>query len=290
MSKHIPAPDRPVMSGPRVEDHRGQPTSGAARPSWNRAARTLAVVSATLVAVTLVMPRLIDDGGTAEANTTTTVHQAAEDHPGADRVGVAPSPGGQVMSRGTDHPEVPEKGTGKTKILSVPGQDSSHGGKTYRYTVEAEEEAGVDEQEFTRIVREVLTDRRGWETQDDVHFVNVSPEHAEDGEHIDFRITLASPQTVDQMCAPMTTEGQVSCRNGDRVALNTRRWTEGVQFYPDDVAHYRIYMINHEVGHAIGHGHQTCPGAGQQAPVMLQQTLGLQGCQAYPWAVPGQPM
>ena len=94
---------------------------------------------------------------------------------------------------------------------------------------------------------------------------------------------LASPATTDTLCAPLHTRGEVSCRNGDVVAINAKRWTNGAEAYGGDLDSYRIYVINHEVGHALGRPHEACPGPGDLAPIMLQQTLGLDGCRANPW-------
>jgi hypothetical protein len=41
-----------------------------------------------------------------------------------------------------------------------------------------------------------------------------------------------------------------------------------------DVGSYRPYMINHEVGHALGFDHQPCPADGALALVLMQQTFG----------------
>lgn len=46
---------------------------------------------------------------------------------------------------------------------------------------------------------------------------------------------------------------------------------------------YRTYVINHEFGHILGHGHSRCVKKGSPASVMLQQTIGLRGCTANPW-------
>ncbi len=257
-----------------------QPERGWGAPS--RPVRALAAASLCAAIVGIAGAQLGGDPvlavpgpGTDLATSTATSSPTREATSGASPTVTVPIP-------------VPQRGAGTTRVLSVPGQDSERSGRVVRYTVEVEDGAGVDEAEFARSVRDVLTDRRGWEPQDGVHFVNVDPSGAAQGASVWARIILATPDTVDRLCAPLQTEGQVSCRNGDRVVLNAIRWTQGVESYLDDLANYRIYMINHEVGHAIGHGHQLCPGAGQSAPVMLQQTLGLQGCTKYPWAVPDQ--
>jgi hypothetical protein len=70
------------------------------------------------------------------------------------------------------------------------------------------------------------------------------------------------------------------------VVLNLRRWVLGAEAYGTDLAAYRTYLVNHEVGHGIGHAHEYCGGAGQPAPVMMQQTYGLKGCTPWPWPTP----
>jgi hypothetical protein len=78
----------------------------------------------------------------------------------------------------------------------------------------------------------------------------------------------------------------------NRVVFNISRWVRGSAAYVGDLATYRIYMINHEDGHAMGHqhAHQCLPGG--LAPVMMQQTFGLRSaatgkiCEANPWPYP----
>ena len=79
--------------------------------------------------------------------------------------------------------------------------------------------------------------------------------------------------------------GELSCHARGRVLLNVERWVHGAETYGADVVHYRQYLISHEVGHAIGHGHEPCPSPGALAPVMVQQTKSLSGCQPWPWPV-----
>lgn len=155
--------------------------------------------------------------------------------------------------------------------------------RVVRYTLEVEGGLGADTRELASVVSTVLTDPRGWQSADGVRFVNVAPAEAAKGAAVDVRISLASPDTTDRLCAPLETRGEVSCHNGGRAVLNLRRWLLGVEAYGSDLAAYRTYLVNHEVGHALGHGHVVCPGAGEDAPVMMQQTYGLDGCIAWSW-------
>jgi hypothetical protein len=76
-----------------------------------------------------------------------------------------------------------------------------------------------------------------------------------------------------------------------RVVLNVARWTRGAKAYAGDLATYRLYAVNHEVGHALGHNHSHECLAGGLAPVMMQQTIGTKTasgkiCQPNPWPYP----
>lgn len=160
---------------------------------------------------------------------------------------------------------------------------TSAGVRVVRYTVEIEGGLTVDATQLATTVATVLTDPRGWQKKDGVRFVNVSPAEAARGAAVDVRVTLASPDTTDRLCAPLDTRGEVSCHVGGRAVLNLKRWQLGVEDYGSDLTAYRTYLVNHEVGHALGHGHVACPGPRQDAPVMMQQTYGLDGCVAWPW-------
>ncbi|GAB2856929.1 hypothetical protein GCM10027026_03490 [Myroides odoratimimus subsp. xuanwuensis] len=67
------------------------------------------------------------------------------------------------------------------------------------------------------------------------------------------------------------------------MVLNAWRWVNGATGYENKLKDYRRYLVNHEVGHALGYPHVACPGSGRSAPVMMQQTKGLAGCKPNPW-------
>lgn len=194
------------------------------------------------------------------------------------------SPEGASPSRTTAVP-VPERGAGTTTPVRATGADTTGSGKAVTYTIEVEQQTGIDPQEAANTIAGVLRDRRGWQSVDGIRFVQLTAAQRADGTRPQVRIVLASPATTDRLCAPLSTEGKLSCGTDGRAVLNLRPWLNGTPWYggPAGVATYRNYLVNHEVGHLIGHPHVSCPGADKPAPVMVQQTKGLQGCSPNPW-------
>lgn len=172
--------------------------------------------------------------------------------------------------------DVPASASGEPAV--VPGSSAAPAGRarTVPLRVEVERGVDVDGAAFAGFVAAVLNDPRSWGGDGSVGFTRT------DGA-APLRIVLATPALADRLCRPLETVGKLSCRNGDRVVLNLGRWTHGTAEYARDLTAYRRYLVNHEVGHWLGHHHETCPGAGSPAPVMQQQTLGLEGCAPNSW-------
>lgn len=127
---------------------------------------------------------------------------------------------------------------------------------------------------FRAVVKATLNDPRGWSLNRSVAFRR--------GGRGQFRVSLATPSAIDRYpgCSALW-----SCRVGFNVMINDMRWERATATYPGQpLLHaYRQLMINHEVGHALGFGHASCPRSGALAPVMQQQSKGLNGCEANPW-------
>lgn len=173
---------------------------------------------------------------------------------------------------------VPERGSGAFAVAAAsradPGSTRQSAEAALTYTVEVERELGFDLTAVATKVDRVLADPRGWAAAG--HSLRRAA-------HGDFRVLLATPETADDLCAPLDTGGRLSCRNGPNVVINAWRWANGTPDYQGHLAAYRTYVINHEVGHALGYGHTACPESGAPAPVMQQQTKGLDGCRRNVW-------
>lgn len=207
---------------------------------------------------------------------TTADDPAAPEWPGADEPAVAGLPDGdrRVSAEEPEASELPVTAESREGYLVLDGAATGGSGPERTFTVEVEPGLEADAAALASTVTEALLDEDASWARDHTLSRHADPETA------DIRIVLATPATVDERCgeAGLDTAGRHSCWDGERAMLNADRWRDGVE-HVDDLDSYRRYLVNHEVGHGLGHGHVGCPGPGATAPVMMQQTLGLDGCE-----------
>jgi hypothetical protein len=176
---------------------------------------------------------------------------------------------------------LPQNGSGV--LVTVPGSARAPGGgRVVRVRVQIEQGLGTairqDPSAFADAVLDTLNDDRSWGHGGSLTFART------DGA-AEVTVVLASPGTSAELCRPLRTLGRLSCGVGSRAVLTAYRWVEGTTEFPD-LAVYRRYLINHEVGHVLGHHHETCPAAGRLAPVMQQQTKQVAPCRPNAWPYP----
>ena len=132
-----------------------------------------------------------------------------------------------------------------------------------------------DVNEFASVVEKTLTDSRGW-IRAGVKFSKVSS-----GGRL--HVVLASGAEIDKYAG---CSAELSCTVYPYVLINDVRWLNATDSYNSaglSLTSYRQMVINHEVGHFLGHDHTFACGAGGVAPVMLQQSTGLRGCTGNSW-------
>ncbi|MEH0819913.1 MULTISPECIES: DUF3152 domain-containing protein [Micromonospora] len=164
-------------------------------------------------------------------------------------------------------------------------------GTLRRYRVAVENGSGEEVRAFGEAVQRALAGPGSWVDGGTLRLQRVGP-----GDRYDFTIYLATRDTAGRLCGAGGIDIRVggvpytSCRVPGKVVINLDRWRTSAPHLvaagmPLDT--YRLYVVNHEVGHQLGHRHEGCPGAGRAAPVMQQQTLFLKGCRPNPWPYVG---
>ncbi|WP_237540052.1 MULTISPECIES: DUF3152 domain-containing protein [unclassified Streptomyces] len=271
-----------AASGPRLPRTQSRKRSQERR---RRRQRRRAVLTGTVVAVGAVAAFLFvdppwqhDDDALAADRTPTGPASPAPSSPDASpSPEVTQSPEASPSTEKTVDPDsVPESGSG-TFTVARAGISSSGKGDPYR--VEVEDGIGVDPDSAAEDVAAILADPRGWNEGGTRSFRQVADGSA------GLVIRIGTPATTDKLCGQydLDTGGEVNCRGGENVMVNLRRWLLGSPTFDGTAAEYRALIINHEVGHWLGHGHETCPGPGRPAPAMMQQIKGLKGCTSNAW-------
>ena len=155
-------------------------------------------------------------------------------------------------------------------------------GRVVRFRVSVEQGLPTTPDAFAQALRGTLCDGRSWIGSGNVRF-----RYDPNGPLL---IALRSPVGTERRCLQLiglSVNLMYSCGTSREVVLNAARWFGGSPSWPGPVSEYRHMLINHETGHALSLGHQTCPANGAQAPVMMQQSKGLtiagRTCVQNPW-------
>ncbi len=154
--------------------------------------------------------------------------------------------------------------------------------KTFSYCTAVR---GVDASHLASLkprLQATYSNPRGWSLDGLVEFREVSS-------GCDFTVWLTAAGQMPSFGA--ICDSLWSCRVGPNVVINFDRWQNASEAWNargGSLEDYRHMVINHETGHWLGFGHSQCPGPGQAAPVMQQQSIDLQGCTFNPWPTSGE--
>lgn len=243
----------------------------ASRPDTSTADQSAAIVPtpptvapATSGAAAAVVPTPIDRGSSSAAPAASAPAPAAQ-------LAAATTYEEFLSAAGTlpDGPGFAQNGPGTYHV--VPGTTPQHGTgpRVFTYSIDVEdgiEDAGADA-EFATAVDAALSDQRSWVGGGQFTLSRV------DTGTPSFQVTLASQMTIRSVCGfDIPLESSCYSSSVGRVMINVARWSRGALTYGGDLDDYRVYAINHEVGHALGFGHEPCKGNGDRAPVMMQQS------------------
>jgi hypothetical protein len=191
-------------------------------------------------------------------------------------------------------PPLPTGGNGTFAVAPGGGQVVGTGKTRIRYRVEIENGIGWGENvtwtapEFAERVDRIIAEPLGWTmsaqrpvTNRDVGLSNASWSFQRvAGGDFDVQVRLATAGTVQRLCAAVgiDVDSVYSCRFGKVLMINLTRWLNGAEGYPVSLDDYRSAVINHEMGHFLGFDHMRCTGPGKPGPIMMTQTIDLQGC------------
>lgn len=143
--------------------------------------------------------------------------------------------------------------------------------------ISSESSVAAHFREFFELTVNVLENNRGWQQCGLIfQFVDTMKQA-----HL--CITLVKNQVIRKLCE----FDQLSCAFTDgsgQCFINFERWKDGSRDSLMSLEQYRSYLINHEIGHLLGLGHdRECIAPEMYAPAMMPQTLGTRGCRPNCW-------
>lgn len=285
-----PRPSEPRFAADTRPGPAGAPPGGGSRRppsgSWRDTLRAFvrkhgwrAYALPILVVVTVIA--LVTTGSSHHTGATkqrpssdTAPRNTTPDAPSSTSVKVDPGNNAEALPGDALPPGPAYSQRGKGTFHIVKGTSPKVGtGQLITYAIEVEDGiSDVDVNQFASSVVSTLSDRRSWTSAGTVALQRV------DSANADVRVALTSSMTIRQICG-YAQKIETSCRDEwqgvNLVALNVARWVRGDVQFGQDLATYRLYMVNHEFGHSLGHNHSfTCLPNGM-APVMMQQTITL---------------
>lgn len=159
-------------------------------------------------------------------------------------------------------------------ILAIPGRANAL--VLYTYDVRTIGTTYSDVTQFKNHVAQTYADSRGW-SRTGARFMEVPA-----GLQSNFTVWLAAPDQMTSFAAGC--DAFYSCRVGRNIIINDDRWRLGSPYLAMNLDDYRHMVVNHETGHWFELDHSGCPGTGQLATVMMQQSKGvLNGCLPNAW-------
>ena len=164
----------------------------------------------------------------------------------------------------------------KAVVIAPPRTNATTGVRVVYYTVSARGNVRSSLAEFAQLANATLNDARGWAK------LGIRFEQVQSGGS--FNLILSEAQLLPTFSSGCSAE--YSCRVGVNVIINDDRWSGASASWNGaggGLNEYRQMVVNHEVGHWLGHGHRSCKAAGALANVMQQQSIDMQGCRPNPW-------
>lgn len=160
-------------------------------------------------------------------------------------------------------------------VAAASGESENENVLTIRYRTVVWGSVVADFDDFRAKVAETLADARGWVR------AGLKFEEVESGQDLD--VILSDPDHLEALSG---CSGELSCTTwNNQVIINDVRWREGTEATRAVGMGQRDYqhmVVNHEMGHWLGHySHvESCPNGGP-APIMLQQSTGMRGCDTF---------